>query len=125
MQFVAQFGRKQNVPDEVELGRRRAELKRERGDAPATVVYRTEPTYPIDLRRVGGAGEATVNVSVDASGRPTAVRCVAASHPLMARAAEAAVLEWRFAPALRAGVPVASELVVPLMFSDPEAIVGR
>jgi protein TonB len=75
------------------------------------------PPYPEAAREDGLEGSVSLAVALDAQGRVTAVqwlrRCGVA---VLDHAAREAVRPWRFAPALRAGQPVASSLVLNLRF---------
>jgi protein TonB len=57
-------------------------------------------------------------VEVDAGGRARSVALARTSgYPRLDRAAIEAVRRWRFKPAIRAGIPAASEVTVPVRFS--------
>ena len=78
-------------------------------------------TYPTGARQAGISGQVDVEVSVRADGSVSAIRATNvgardAGARSLAEAALAAVARARFAPAVRAGVPVASTLVIPVRF---------
>jgi len=82
--------------------------------------YRTNPTpdYPIASRRRREEGVVLLDVAVDVNGRPTTISINRSSgHPLLDRAALAAVRRWSFEPARAGGTPVFSQVVVPVRFS--------
>ncbi|HTQ07590.1 MAG TPA: TonB family protein [Polyangiaceae bacterium] len=86
--------------------------------------YRSNPApdYPGPSRRRGEEGVVRLSVSVSAAGLPDSVSLAQSSgYPLLDRAAIAAVRQWTFEPARVGGVPVASQVVVPVRFSlsDP------
>jgi protein TonB len=59
-----------------------------------------------------------VSVEVSKEGRPTAVSLSrSCGFPDLDQAALQAVRHWLFDPALKAGIPVASQVVVPVHFS--------
>jgi len=78
---------------------------------------RFRPPYPPSMQREGLEGSVTVRVAIDARGRVTSVEQVSATHPAFFEAAQRHALRaWRFRPATRDGVPVASEQVLTLRF---------
>lgn len=87
-------------------------------DASPAYLRNPPPAYPLAARRRGVEGVVTVSVTVDSSGQPQVVSVLRSSgHPMLDRAAEQAVAAWRFVPARRAGVAVASVVEVPVRFS--------
>ncbi|MCW2389784.1 protein TonB [Sphingobium sp. B11D3B] len=83
----------------------------------ARFADRFRPPYPPAMQREGREGSVTVRVSIDERGRVTAVEQVRASDPAFFEAAQRHALRaWRFRPATRDGVPVASEQVLTLRF---------
>jgi periplasmic protein TonB len=85
--------------------------------------YRSNPPpdYPISSRRRGEEGTVLLNVVVTTDGRPNTVSVAHSSgYPLLDRAAVAAVREWTFEPARVGGVPISSQVVVPVRFSLSE-----
>ncbi|MBX3464960.1 MAG: energy transducer TonB [Planctomycetes bacterium] len=79
------------------------------------------PQYPEHDRRLGHEGEVVLRVSVDAEGRVDRVDLASPSrHPGLNREALRAVRGWRFTPARRAGLAVASvtEVVVEFRLQD-------
>jgi protein TonB len=77
------------------------------------------PAYPDEARRAGQQGVVQLRVRVDASGRASSVSLVRSSgFPLLdARALSTVRDRWSFKPARVAGVPIASEVIVPIRFS--------
>jgi TonB family protein len=85
------------------------------------VQSNTDVPYP-----EGVAGDATVllEVDVDKNGHVSNAR-VTAGEPPFAEQARQAVLEWRFTPARRGGVPIAARIRARVQFhqdSPPEAV---
>jgi protein TonB len=82
--------------------------------------YRTnpKPDYPIASQRRREEGVVILNVAVDAGGIPTSMSIKQSSgHPLLDRAALDAVRRWTFEPARSGGVPMFSQVPVPVRFS--------
>lgn len=75
------------------------------------------PEYPANERALGREGDVLVRVELDERGD---VIDVALARPSpwagLNRAALRAVRKWRFTPAVEGGLPVASELEVPVVF---------
>lgn len=75
------------------------------------------PKYPADALAKGVSGKVVLLIDIDAQGNPTAV-AVKHSEPAGVFDAEAtaAVWDWKFEPAVEAGKPVASQILVPVQF---------
>jgi TonB family protein len=81
--------------------------------------YRTNPLpeYPYQARVRQWRGQVLLMVQVDANGRVENLEIERSSgHAVLDRAARQAVSRWEFMPALSAGVPVASQVMVPVRF---------
>jgi periplasmic protein TonB len=76
------------------------------------------PDYPLQLRSAKIGGTVEVTVRIDAAGRVTSAQS-SSGPPLLRTAAEAAVMRWRYQPALMNGVPVQTETSVRFVF-DPQ-----
>ncbi len=75
------------------------------------------PIYPPSALRRGEQGNVMLRVSVSADGAPLAVDLAATSgFASLDSAAAAAVRQWRFNPATRAGIAVAAITDVPIRF---------
>jgi protein TonB len=95
-----------------------------RDPGPITVVatprYRSNPRpeYPIASRRRHEEGEVRLTVTVSPDGRPLQVSLSRSSgHPLLDQASVAAVRGWTFEPARASGIPVTSQVLVPVRWS--------
>lgn len=77
-----------------------------------------QPAYPPEARRAGQQGTVQILVRVDSRGGVSSARIVRSSgHSLLdERALSTVRARWRFKPARAGGVPVASEVVVPIRF---------
>ncbi len=84
-------------------------------DAPPEILRQTMPQYPQEafLRKVQGT--VVLLILIDTSGRVADTQ-VLQSIPLLDAAARAAVYGWRFRPALKRGIPVASLARAPVHF---------
>jgi protein TonB len=75
------------------------------------------PRYPEIARERGWEGVVLLTVGVAADGRAETIAVGRSSgHAVLDQAALEAVRRWRFAPARRAGVPVAGTAAVPIRF---------
>lgn len=87
-------------------------------ERPPVVIRQVSPIYPPWL--LGPEiteGEVIVAFVVTPEGKTTEVTSVRAMHPLLGRAAVAAVKQWTFRPGLRDGVAVNCRMQVPIVFS--------
>jgi TonB family protein len=84
---------------------------------PEVIEYSTPPLYSDEARRRGIEGTVTLEVHVDADGRPDVQQVVQALGFGLDQNARLAVGRWRFRPAMRRGLPVASTTKVDIVFS--------
>jgi protein TonB len=76
-----------------------------------------KPTYPVEARIRHIEGRVLLRVEVSAAGTAASVHIAASSgHPILDRAALAAVETWRFAPATQSGIAVPAAVNVPIDF---------
>jgi TonB family protein len=95
-------------------------------DEPARVLERFEPHYP-PARLEGAHGpedrlpelDVELDVTVDDKGLITGVKVLVSGGDDFDREAIAAVKRWKFAPAVKGGVAVATRFHVPLHFEPP------
>jgi protein TonB len=66
--------------------------------------------YPVDARKAGAEGRVVLVLGIDAQGKVASVRVLDAPSPLLAAAALEGARQFRFAPALLEGAPVATEI---------------
>lgn len=77
-----------------------------------------QPDYPGTMIRQGVEGSVTVRVSIGPDGRVTAIERIAATDDSFWLATQRhAMKKWRFRPATRDGVPVASSKVLTVRFT--------
>ncbi len=79
---------------------------REEGITPPVVLQRVGPIYPPAVRDSGLRGELLVSFFVDEEGVVRDPVIVRSSNPGLDGAVLAAILKWRYEPALRDGVPL-------------------
>ena len=88
---------------------------------PPQFRVRYKPPYPEAARAQRLEGTVLLLVSIDASGRVTSASVQSGcGHAVLDLAALAAVRSWRFDPARQAGLPVASQVQVPVRFRFEE-----
>ena len=75
------------------------------------------PEYPSELHNAGISGKAAILFTVKADGSVVDAVVVEADDVRFGEAARAAVLHWRFHPALIGGHPVDCRLLVPVAFA--------
>ncbi len=79
------------------------------------LLERVEPVYPHIAKQMGLEGTVVLRVRIGSDGRVREVE-VERGHPILARAAWAAVLAWRFRPTILNGQPVEVETRVVVNF---------
>jgi len=70
----------------------------------AKLIRRVAPAYPEVARRAGIEGTVRLSLLIGADGKVKQVR-VLSGHPMLATAAEEAVWQWLYQPALVQGEP--------------------
>ncbi len=81
---------------------------------------RVLPQYPRMARRLGQEGRVLLRLIINAEGRPESVEVAESSHSRFEDPAVRAVKQWRFHPATRGGQPVASRVLLPIVFNLEE-----
>ena len=83
----------------------------------AAYLKNPKPVYPTKARKRGMEGRVVLRVMVRRDGKVKSVKVETGSgFTLLDRAAKAAVLRWRFAPAKRSGMAVEGTVLVPFDF---------
>ena len=86
-------------------------------DRAPTYTYNPKPRYPRTARRRGQEGTVVLLVEILASGRVGEIEIEKSSrHELLDNAAVEAVRRWRFVPAEKAGIPVGTQVKIPVEF---------
>ena len=97
----------------------------ERGDDPPVMINSESPVeYPAALFERGIEGKVLLRLRIDQAGRliPDSTTLAESSgYPALDSAALAAAPRFRFAPALKNGVPVAATFLQPIHFRHPQA----
>ncbi|HKD04567.1 MAG TPA: energy transducer TonB [Bryobacteraceae bacterium] len=83
---------------------------------PPRIIKRIEPAYPDEARLHRVAGDVVVSIIVDTKGVPRNIHITRGLGFGLDEAAVAAVMQWRFAPAIKGGDPVNVGLQVSLAF---------
>ena len=86
------------------------------GVSAPVLVYQVEPEFSEEARKAKLSGNVLVNLWVDAEGRPSHVRVLRGIGMGLDERALAAVKQYRFKPAMRAGKPVTVEMNVEVDF---------
>lgn len=80
-----------------------------------------QPSYPLDLIRLGVEGSVTVRVLVGTNGRVKSVEAVrVANQGFLTVTREQALRKWRFSPATRDGVAIESWREMTVRFQLPD-----
>lgn len=82
--------------------------------------YQSRPHYPPDLRQRGIGGEVLVEFLIDEKGIVRNPRAVQSPHKALGEAAEVAVAQWTFFPAMKSGRPVITRLQAPILFTPSQ-----
>jgi TonB family protein len=88
---------------------------------PPQVLEQQQAAYPREAAASGAHGDVAVKVGVDMEGNVTGLEIVRGVAPALDRAAIEAASHWRFRPALRGGVAVASQVQLVFHFEPPAA----
>jgi protein TonB len=81
----------------------------------AQLIFRKEPDYPLLARQMGAKGTVELIATIGTDGTVKSVKVVK-GHPLLAKAAQDAVMQWRYRPTLLNGQPVQNETRITLNF---------
>ena len=89
---------------------------------PPVVVEENRPAYPAEALATRPSGEVSVTATVSPAGEVSGVELAQGAAPALDRAALDAATRWRFRPATRDGVPVASRVQLLFHFEPPPAV---
>lgn len=81
----------------------------------SALIHRVQPVYPIIARQMGLSGAVRLRAIIATDGSVQNLE-VLSGHPILARAAEDAVRQWRYRPTLLSGVPVEVETYIMVNF---------
>ncbi len=79
-------------------------------------VAQPAPNYSIDLRREGVEGQVVVSFVVTPLGEVSNPVIVSSTDPRLGHPALAAISKWKYVPATKAGVPVATRVLETVKF---------
>ena len=86
---------------------------------PPQLLSNPPPTYPPEAQQRGWQGTVVLRLHITASGAVARATIDSSSgHAVLDAAAHRAVQAWRFAPARRAGAPVAMTVRLPVIFEQ-------
>lgn len=88
-------------------------------DRPLSTTKVVTPSYPDELRARGEAGSVTIDFYVDEEGRVRLPAITSEDHPIFAREAVIALLQWRFEPPTSMGKPVIAHAKQTFNFARP------
>ena len=88
------------------------------GVVEARLIHRVEPVYPSQARSQRLQGKVTLSARIGADGSVRQVEVVGGS-PVLGDAAKAAVLKWRYSPALLNGNPIEVQKEIIIIFAQP------
>ena len=80
------------------------------------IIRQVQPVYPVLAREAKMQGDVVIDTIIDERGEVTQMKLVSGS-PLLAEAAFNAVGQWKYAPTLLNGTPVALEMEVTVHFN--------
>jgi protein TonB len=84
--------------------------------APA-LLHRVEPIYPDVAAMAQLTGLVILEATVNTDGCVNSVKVLRSRHPLLDRAAQDALMQWRYSPLVLNGIPTAFVLTVTFNFS--------
>ncbi|HEX2852862.1 MAG TPA: energy transducer TonB [Opitutaceae bacterium] len=90
-------------------------LEQKQSDRPLRVVSTVPPEFPKSLKRSGKKGTILVSFFVNEEGRVEAARVVDSPDEGFNKPSVAAVLKWKFVPAMRDGKAVKVSGLVPVV----------
>ena len=82
------------------------------------LIHRVEPHYPEIAKRSGRGGTVRLAVTIGTDGKVKKVRILEGS-PILAGAAQDAVMQWRYRPYMLDGKPTEVETEVTVKFENP------
>lgn len=80
-------------------------------------IHQVEPDYPFEKKILNQSGVVVLEFTIDTIGAVRAPRVVSSTHVAFESPALVAVLDWRFEPARRGGVPVAVRAIQEFHFN--------
>ncbi len=90
-------------------------------DAAPRPIVQPSPVYSAYLRHAIIEGNVVVDFTVSPRGEVAEATIVNSTHRLLNKPTLDAIMQWRFSPAMKAGVPVSSKVRELVTFSIPDA----
>ncbi len=81
------------------------------------LLTRIAPLYPEEARKSGIRGRVLFSAVISEDGRVESLELINSDHPLLTKAAEDAIRQWRYRPATKKGQPVRVLLTVTTTFN--------
>jgi len=94
-----------------------AKPDRTTGFMDAVLIQRNPPIYPASAMKKHIEGSVTVNATIGTDGVPRGLRLVS-GDPILGQAAQEAISQWRYVPAVSGGVPVESQVAISINFQS-------
>jgi TonB family protein len=88
------------------------------GVAGGTLVRKVQPVYPPEALRMRLEGSVILEANITESGQVEDLSVVS-GHPMLAKAATAAVSQWRYSPYLLNGTPIRKQTRITINFIAP------
>ena len=79
-------------------------------------IHREPAVYPEIARKMGLQGRVTVEVTIDAQGKPIQAKVVKSASDVFNESAVEAVMKYTFKPAMMSTGPVTSKIMIPIDF---------
>ncbi|MCX6120860.1 MAG: TonB family protein [Ignavibacteriales bacterium] len=79
-------------------------------------IHREPAVYPEIAKKMGLQGRVTVEVTIDAQGKPIQAKVVKSASDVFNEAAVEAVMKYTFKPAMMSTGPVSSKIMIPIDF---------
>ncbi len=81
------------------------------------LLNRVPPQYPEEARKSGIRGRVVFNAVISEYGKVESLDLIDSDHPLLTKAAEDSIRQWRYRPATKEGQPVRVFLTVTTTFN--------
>ncbi len=86
-------------------------------DVQPKLIERVNPQYPLEMKQQGITGAVTVEYVIEKDGSVTDIKIVKSTDPRFSKEVVAAVSQWRFAPGMKKGRPMASRRQQTISFT--------
>jgi len=86
-------------------------------DKPPEVIKQPPPFYPLVMRNSGMIGEVTLSFIVTANGDVENPSVIRSNNPNFEQPAIDAILQWKFKPGIKDGMPMNARMQIPISFN--------